>query len=74
MQVYENVIIFASSSTCIGNVYRMYCRAFLENVLHGTLMELSGTGDFQSLIDAVTVQKERKAGLQETILRHVARL
>lgn len=42
-------------------------RAFLERVLYGTLMELSNSGGFQVLMDAVRSEKEKKARLQETI-------
>lgn len=42
-------------------------RGFLEKVLYGTLMELSNSGGFQVLVDAVRNEKEKKARLQETI-------
>ena len=44
-------------------------RGFLEKVLYGTLLEMSNSGNFQTLIDAVRVEKEKKAKLQETILK-----
>ena len=43
------------------------CRAFLEHVLYGTLIELSNNGGFQTLIDAVRNEKEKKSRLQYTI-------
>lgn len=42
-------------------------RHFLEKVLHGTLLEVSQTGNYQTLIDAVRTEKEKKKKLQETI-------
>lgn len=42
-------------------------RAFLERVLYGTLIELSNNGGFQTLIDAVRNEKEKKSRLQYTI-------
>ena len=76
LKVKQLFTLFTYFNTYIYNngLYYIKCifyRAFLEQVLHGTLMELSGTGDFQCLIDAVTVQKKRKEGLQDTILKYV---
>jgi len=44
-------------------------RGFLEKVLWETLVELSNSGGFTSLCAAVHLEKEKKAGLQATILR-----
>lgn len=42
-------------------------RAFLERVLQGTLSELSNQGSFQTLVEAVRNERDKKARLQETI-------
>lgn len=47
-------------------------RAFLEQVLWGTLVELSSCGGFKALVNAVHQEKQRKATLQDTILREEA--
>ncbi|ELT90548.1 hypothetical protein CAPTEDRAFT_92017, partial [Capitella teleta] len=44
-------------------------RAFAERVLYGTLLEISNSGSFQVLMDAVKNEKDKKARLQETILK-----
>ena len=50
----------------------MNFRSFLERVLLGTLMELSNSGRFETLVEAVKQEKQRKAMLQETILKEEA--
>ena len=47
----------------------LFYRAFLEHVLYGTLIELTNTGTFNTLTDAVQTEKEKKAGLQQTIYK-----
>lgn len=42
-------------------------RAFLERVLYGTLLELSNSAGFQTLLDAVRNERDKKSRLQYTI-------
>ena len=53
---YHNLVIFS--------------RLFVEGVMTETLSELIQNCTFKVLTDAVNTQKERKAQLQETILKY----
>lgn len=44
-------------------------RSFLEQVLFNTMKEIIQSGNFETLMEAVKVEKEKKARLQETILK-----
>jgi len=44
-------------------------RKFLQEVMEETLSEVVGSRSFDSLVKAVNTEKEKKAGLQQTILK-----
>lgn len=46
-----------------------FCRKFLQDVMEETLGEVVGSRSFDSLVKAVNTEKEKKAGLQQTILK-----
>ena len=47
----------------------IFYRALLEKIINVTLAELLQSGSFTSLIEAVKAEKDRKAELQQTILK-----
>ena len=47
----------------------LFFRAFLSRVIQGTLQDLVKAGGFSCLVDSVKAEKEKKARLQETILK-----
>lgn len=47
------------------------CRKFLQEVMEETLGEVVDSRSFDSLVKAVNTEKEKKAGLQQTILKYV---
>ena len=52
------------------NVYVFYfCRKFLQDVMEDTLNEVVSKRSFDSLVRAVNFEKEKKAGLQQKILK-----
>ena len=46
-----------------------WCRKFLQNIIEETLEEVVSAKSFDSLIRAVNAEKEKKAALQQTILK-----
>lgn len=46
-----------------------FCRKFLQDVMEETLGEVVDSRSFDSLVKAVNAEKEKKAGLQQTILK-----
>ena len=48
-------------------------RQFLQDVLTGTLNEMNTEKTFTALIQAVSMEKDKKAELQNTILKYVIR-
>ena len=49
----------------------LICRKFLQEVMEETLGEVVSSRSFDSLVKAVNTEKEKKAGLQQTILKYV---
>lgn len=53
--------------------YTYYCtitfRKFLQDVIEETLAEVANKNTFDSLVNAVTMEKEKKERLQQTILK-----
>lgn len=47
------------------------CRKFLQDVIQETLAEIQANKSFNALVTAVSAEKEKKAGLQQTILKYV---
>ena len=52
----------------------IFYRKFLQDVMEETLEEIVTHKSFDSLVRAVDTEKEKKAGLQQTILKYVALL
>lgn len=48
---------------------RFLHRTFLQDVIEETLAEVINKNTFDSLVNAVTMEKEKKAKLQQTILK-----
>ena len=42
-------------------------RAFLEEVLHETKLEIRQSGTFQSLTDAIRKEKDKKSNMEDVI-------
>jgi len=52
-------------------VYSLVCRAFLEQILQDTMMEIRQSGTFQSLTDAVIKEKDEKSNMEDIIRRYM---
>ena len=51
--------------------YSLNYRKFLQYVIQETLAEIQSNKSFDALVRAVGSEKEKKAGLQQTILKYV---
>jgi len=52
-------------------VYSLVFRAFLEQILQDTMMEIRQSGTFQSLTDAVIKEKDEKSNMEDIIRRYM---
>ena len=66
---YIIIYVYKNKYFLLKNAY--LCRKFLQDVMEETLGEVVGSRSFDSLVKAVNTEKEKKAGLQQTILKYV---
>ena len=62
---------YTDTKTNVKTTISYLCRKFLQEVMEETLSEVVGSRSFDSLVKAVNAEKEKKAGLQQTILKYV---